>query len=321
MRKRVPHAASQHHLPLLGDVNRPKIKLKFIRRLSYQNEDPRMNIKTTLALIALFAVSGCATVTVERAKGIASSGKSYVETLKKVNEFALDQSISFSADILPNLPRIGTVIDENTSAVKDRALLIGLAHNYLDGLSTYFTELDALAGGDQSDATGKALGSVIDGLKNPPIGLTISDDRKKALTGLAGFVAKQVHASAVEKALVRDADVIAQALAVSEQMLNEQISWVTTRAEAVRARRYELEVKKPFVAGEQLGIDWKKKWEDAARTPPAVALLVSAKQASSEMQSAWVSVLRGGYSFAELQVVLKNVRDGLEAARVLKESK
>lgn len=280
-----------------------------------------MNNRFIVTALCALVMAGCSTVPVDRAIGISATGKAYVETLKKVNDLALDNSIDFSANLLPNLPRMEAVLAEHTDEIKKRSLLIGSAHEYLNSLASYFSELDALAKGDQSEATAKALGQVAESLKAEPIELKLSDDKKKAITGLAGFVAKQIHAAAVEKALVRDADTVAQALAISERMLDEQISWVSFREGADRKMKYENSVKKPFLDGKTLGPDWKKAWSSEVRIPPVIALLSEAKKASGEMQKAWIDILRGQYSYAEIQSSLKNVKAGIEAITALKNAK
>lgn len=274
-----------------------------------------------IATLCTLIFAGCSTVSVDRAIGVSAAGKAYVETLKKVNDLALDTSIEFTANLLPTLPRTEASLDAHTEEIKKRSLLIGNAYEYLDGLASYFSELEALAQGDQSEATAKALGQVAESLKAEPLELKLSDDKKKEFTGLAGFVAKQVHTAAVEKALVRDADTVAQALAISEKLLDEQIRWVRLREDAVRKKKYIDDVKKPFVADNQLGSDWKKAWTAEVRTPKVIALLSEAKRATGEMQKVWINVLRGQYSYVEMQSALKNVKVGIEAILALRDTK
>ena len=272
-----------------------------------------------LALVAC-VTTACSTVAVDRAQGVAVTGSAYVVTMKKVNDLALDDSISFSADVLPDMPRDADTLNAVTQELIQRAQLIADAQKYFDGLNDYFAALEALASDDQSAATAKALGDVAESLKNSPVELKLTDAKRDALTGLAAYIDKQVHAVAVEKALKRDADTIAQALAVSEKMLDEQIRWITFRERLVRQKAYNDTVQKPFVAGDTLGADWKKSWSDYIRTPPTIALLTDAKKASADMQKAWIDVLRGQYSFAEIQASLKNVQAGLDAAKALKDA-
>jgi hypothetical protein len=282
-----------------------------------------MSLRLLISVSAVLVSTGCSTVAVDRAQGVADTGTKYVETMKKVNDLALDKSITFTATLLArDVPRDDAVLQQTTDAIQERSKLVGSAAAYFDGLATYFAELEALAKGDQSAATSDALGKVADSLKAEPFGLTLSDDKKKALTGLAGFVAKQVHAAAVEKALTRDADTVAQALALSTQMLDEQIRWINVREAASRKKAFEDNVRKPFLTpSKELGDDWKKAWSDYVRTPPVIALLGEAKKASDDMQKAWRNVLRGQYSFAEIQASLNNVKAGIEALAALKEAK
>lgn len=280
-----------------------------------------MKTRLLVTSILAFTVAGCATVPIERAQGVSSSGKQYVETLKEVNNLALDESIKFSANLLPRLSRTEDVLVTTTDEIKKRAQLIGQAHEYYDALATYFAELEALANGDQSESTANALSKVADSLKAQPVALELSDDKKKALTGLTGFVAKQVHAAAVEKALVRDADTVAQALTVSEQMLDEQIRWISVREKAERDRKFNSGVKKPFISGAELGSDWKDAWSSYVRTAPVIALLTDAKKASVEMQRSWINILRAQYSHAETLAALKKVKEGLEAVSALRNAR
>ena len=274
-----------------------------------------------IAILCILVLAGCSTVSVNRATGVSATGKAYVETLKKVNVLALDKSIDFTANLLPSLPRNDDTLDANTDEIKKRSLLIGTADEYLNGLASYFSELEALAKGDQSEATAKALGQVAESLKFEPIELKLSDEKKKAITGLAGFVSKQVHAAAVEKALLRDADTVAQALAISEKLLDEQIGWIKHREDAERKKKYNEDVRKPFVTGGQLDSNWKKAWSTEVRTTPVIALLSQAKKASVEMQKAWIDILRGQYSYLEIQSALNNVKAGIDAISELKDAK
>lgn len=280
-----------------------------------------MKIRNLVVAFGIVGLVGCSTVSVDRAIGVSETGKAYVKTLKKVNDLALDNSIEFTANMLPTLPRTEEALMEHTDEIKARVELVGSAHEYLDRLANYFSELEALSKGDQSEATEKAVGQVADSLKAEPIKLSLSDERKKALTGLAGYVAKQFHAAAVEKALKRDADVVAQALAISEKMLDEQIQWINLRETAVRKKKFIDDVKKPYVGGANLGPEWKKAWSSEVRTPPVIALLAEAKNASTEMQKAWINVLRGQYSYSEIQAALNNVKAGIDAITALKNSK
>jgi len=279
-------------------------------------------LRVVLLVAATLASSGCSTVVVSRAQGVAETGKVFVQTMSKVNDLALDRTIDFTAGFLAtSVPRTESDLSDLTKPFQARSELIGEYKAYLQSLSDYFGELEGLSKGDQSEGTSTALGKFADSLKAEPIKLKISGERRKALTGLAGLVAKQVHAAAVEKALVRDADTIAQAIAVTEKMLEEQKRWITLRERAAREQNYTLKVKAPFIAGQALSEDWKKAWVAYVRTPPTTVLLDEAESAAASMQKAWRGVLRADYSFAEIQASLLNVKTGIDALAALKESK
>lgn len=279
-------------------------------------------LRILVSLAVLVASTGCSTVVVNRAQGVAETGKVFAQTMGKVNDLALDRSIGFTANFLTtSVPRTDTDLSSQTVPIQARSKLIGGYKTYLQGLSDYFGELEGLSKGDQSDGTATALGKFADALKAEPVGLELSEGRKKALTGLAGLVAKQVHAAAVEKALIRDADTVAQAIAISEKMLEEQKRWITLRERATRELDYAHKVKGPFIAGQTLSEDWKKAWTTYVRTPPTTILLEEAEAATANMQKAWRGVLRADYSFAEIQASLLGVKAGIDALSALKESK
>ena len=279
-------------------------------------------LRILILVAAVIASAGCSTVVVNRAQGVAETGKVFGQTMGKVNDLALDRSIDFTATFLAtSAPRTDSALSDLTKSLQERSKLIGEYKTYLKALADYFWELEGLSKADQSESTAIALSKFADVLKAEPIELKISDERKNALTGLAGLVAKQVHAAAVEKALTRDADTVAQAIAVTEKMLEEQKRWITFRERAEREQNYSLKVEAPFVAGQTLSEDWKEAWITYVRTPPTTVLLDEAESAAASMQKAWRGILRADYSFAEIQASLLNVKAGIDALTTLKESK
>ncbi|MBI5258190.1 MAG: hypothetical protein HY855_16925 [Burkholderiales bacterium] len=259
-------------------------------------------------------LAGCSTVVVNRAQGAATTGKAYAATLKQVNDLALSKSIGFGADFLAGkAPRTEAALAEATEVHRDRIRTVGESSAYLDQLAAYFTGLEALAKGDASTEIGDALGGVADALKKEPFGVKLSDERKAALTGLAKFIARQAHAAAVTKALERDADTVAQAIGLSDQMLHTVGRWIEAQESLVQKEAFEQKVKKPFLGGTALGDDWKKAWIAHVQGPPVVAVLKSARQASTSLQGAWQNLLTGQYTLDEVLVSLRNVQAGIDA--------
>ncbi|WP_209672719.1 hypothetical protein [Delftia tsuruhatensis] len=275
-------------------------------------------IAFTLAVL----MTGCSTVATTRGKAVAEVGKKYVETMGEVNDLAYEKTLTFSANLLGAqvAPRLMSELDAFTESHQARGKLIAEYKAYLAGLTEYFAGLEALAGGDQSEATSAAMGKVIDTLKAPPAKLKISDERKTALTGLTGMVAKGVHNAAVEKALIRDADIIAQALAVTDKMLDEHIRQIEFREKAAREKLYAENVVKPFGASIALNEEWKRAWITYVRISPAIAILQEGQKASTDMQRAWKDALRGNYSFSEIQATLASTKAKIEALAAVKDA-
>lgn len=279
-----------------------------------------------IAVTLLLSSVGCSTVVVDRATGAAVTGKAYATTLKNVNDLALERSLDFGANLLAANPafdgkRDATVLNQVTEAHQQRLRTVSESSAYLDTLSVYFSGLEALAKGDPSEATANALGGVVDALKNEPFNVQLSDERRKALTGLAGFVSKQVHAATLEKVLQRDADRVAQAIAVSDEMLNTVAGWIT-RQETLEAKKTFAEsVEKPFASGASLGSDWKNAWKSYVRGPAVNEVLTDAKKASGDLGRAWTNLLSGQYTFDEVLASLKNVQAGIDAIAALVKSK
>jgi hypothetical protein len=264
--------------------------------------------------MALLMTAACASKTPLQTEGLATTGKQYTSTLKKVNSFALDHTLEFTADLLPNLPRENSTLMQHTEAMRQRAAMLQSTANYLDMQALYFAELSALAKGDTSTGTTRALKKLVEALnKSPDLG-GIPRTTKEALAGLAGHVASWKHSAQVREELLRSAEPVAQALLMNQLVLEEQIQWITQREALARQVEYREKVLKPFVGDKKLGETWKKAWIADIKQQPSIELLEQARAASIEMQQAWVNVLRGEGSFAHLQGVFDQLNSNIQAA-------
>lgn len=272
------------------------------------------NMCSLPAVLVLAALSGCAGPTPLETEGVAKSGRQYLNTLKKVNEFALDNTLEFTADLLPELPRNETTLQQQTDAMRERvALQIDVAA-YFDAQLMYFEELDALAKGDHSTGTARALRKFVEALNKAPDSPGITRVTKTAVTGLAAQVVQWKHSNAVAKVLERDADAVGRALLMNQYILEEQIQWITRREELARQVEYREKVLKPYVGSKKLPEAWKKAWIADIKQPPTIELLEQAKSASVDMQQAWVNVLRGQGSFEHLRSTFAQINENIQAA-------
>ncbi len=274
-----------------------------------------------LQLISRFAVcfalvltAACASKTPLQVDGLAATGKQYTTTLKKVNSFALDHTLEFTAGLLPNLPRDNATLLVHTQAMRQRAELLQTTSDYLDMQALYFAELSALAKGDTSTGTTRALRKLVEALNKAPDVGGIPRVSKEAVAGLAGHVASWKHSAQVREELQRSAEPVAHALLLNQHILQEQIQWITQREELARQVEYREKVLKPFVEDKKLGETWKNAWMKYIKQVPTIELLEQAKAASIDMQQAWVNVLRGEGSFEHLQGVFDQLNSNIQAA-------
>lgn len=264
--------------------------------------------------LAVLATAACASTTPTQLEGVAKTGRQYTQTLKKVSSFALDHSLEFTADLLPELPRDNATLQVQTEAMRDRARLLDELSMYFDTQALYFSELEALAKGDTSAGTARALKKLVEALnKSPELG-GITRVRKDAMAGLAGHVADWKHSVDVKAVLIRDAETVGQALLLNQLVLEEQIEWVTQRETLARQVEYREKIQKPFVGEKKLPEAWKKAWIADIKRPPTIALLQEAREASLAMQQAWVDVLRGQGGFDHLRAALDQINTYLQAA-------
>lgn len=266
-----------------------------------------------LCLVVL-TTTACASKTLSQFEGVAKTGGQYTETLKKVNAFALDHSLEFTADLLPELPRENDTLQAQTEVMRKRAQMLSELASYLDTQARYFAELEALAKGDTSAGTSRSLKKLVEALnKSPDLG-GITRVSKEAMAGLAGHVADWKHSAEVKAVLIRDADTVSQALLLNQLSLEEQIQWVTRREALARQVEYREKVEKPFVDDKKLSETWKKAWIADIKRPPTIALLEQARQVSLTMQQAWLDVLRGQGGFEHMCASLDQIASNLQAA-------
>lgn len=243
---------------------------------------------------------------------MAEGGQQYVSTLKKVNALALSHSLEFTADLLPNLPRTQATLEDHTQAMRERAQTVSLVNTYLDLQAQYFAQLQAFAKGDQSAATQKNVKALADALGAVPNLPGLATPIKNSVASLAGHVATAAHNREVALVLQRDASVVGQALLFNQQVLEEQMQWITFREQLAREVAYRDEVEKPYLADKKLGETWKKAWMNSIKPPPTIALLEEARQASLRMQQAWLDVLRGQGSMNQLSGVFTELQASIQ---------
>ncbi|MCQ8897398.1 hypothetical protein NQT62_13230 [Limnobacter humi] len=274
---------------------------------------PLKCLQNLAVAVLVSTTAACSTSPVSStAQQVAEGGQQYVSTLKKVNVLALDHSLEFTADLLPNLQRTQSTLEEQTQTMRERAQAVSLVNAYLDLQAQYFAQLQALAKGDQTAATQKNVKALADALGVVPNLPGLAAPIKNSVASLAGHVATAAHNREVALVLQRDASVVGQALLFNQQVLDEQIQWMTFREQLAREVAYRDNVEKPYLAEKKLGEAWKKAWMSSIKPPPNIALLEEARQASLRMQQAWLDVLRGQGNMNQLSGVFTELQASIQ---------
>lgn len=233
---------------------------------------------------AVLACSACATAPVNTATNAAQAGRQYATTVKQLNQFALDESLGFTANLLPQLPRQADVLQAQTDAMRQRVVLVDSVAVQLDQLGRYFELLNAVASGDDSVATGKALGQLASGFK---IASSSVGD------GIGRLVANSHHSGQMAKVLQRDAAPVSAAMQAVQAQLALEIGWTRANALANQQAYWQSKIEGPYVEGKTLPASWKTAWINTLKTPDLELLLRDAQTATDHMVQAWHALLRG----------------------------
>ncbi|MFN4327840.1 MAG: hypothetical protein ACK4FF_03090 [Limnobacter sp.] len=256
---------------------------------------PRPSLFGVLALC--MALQACSSLTARKTADWAEQGQQYVLVMREVNSLAQDESLNFTADVLPNLPRTLDTLKTQTDEMRKRIRLAQAMDECHAQLGLYFKSLAQLAQGQQVAQAERTARELAASLKGMPTELKAQLAVPEVNAGFAGklaeAVAKGQRNATLDRLLTEHAATIGEVLALNEQVLVEQSRWITLRARLAREVTYRDQVEKPFLADKPLGEAWKKAWIRELKAPSTIALLDDARQASVAMQDTWVQVVSG----------------------------
>ena len=298
-------------------------------------------MRTVLGWACAVAVltSGCATVSIERAKDLSTAGVAYAQAMAAISQAGMEASIDADSAVqirsMPRAPVSDPVVRDarivRLAALDDElvktVVLYATFETSANALEAYFKGLQALAGGSPAAATEesvKQLAGRVNAL-NAALqskGSPLSDAKINALGGLAGLVAAQVHGAAVARALERDATVIGTCLSLQEMVLQKAKMDITNNLVEAGNRYYVDRVQAPYARG-QMSDGWpaaRLNYLKVKALSQNSAAVESAQAASQQMQLVWKRILSGEYSAPELVALLKDTDDLLAAAATLKAS-
>ena len=296
---------------------------------------------TLLSMLALALLTGCATVSVERAKNVSSAGIAYAQATAGVIDVAMNASIDASSErqvrSKPRLPvsesdqavRAASLKELDGELTKNVAIYVRLKRS-VNAVEAYFEALQQLADGATAEATETAVKSLADrinGLNNAldksdsgrPL---ISDEQRGAITGLAKLVVKQVHGALLARALERDAATVGRALALQELVLKAASDDIRANLNDAAARFYTDRVVGPYMTG-NLGAAWvedRRSYLKAHAIGSTTEAISAAEAAARQIQTVWERILSGEYSAKELTSTLKDTEELLVAVAALKDA-
>jgi len=290
-------------------------------------------IVAALLVAGLTALSGCASVAVERGKDLSTAGIAYSKASAAVVDLAIDAAIDSSSYKMRSTVASGATTPERTDAriesLKEKdEILVTDVRTYakikrsLGAIEAYFTGLQELSG-DAVEASVKGLADRVNGvstaLQHDP---KLTDPRKNALGGFAKFLVKEAHGAAVARALERDADMIGKAMVLQEIALQVAMSDIKALADEQWARFRQQRLEAPFGAG-GVGDSWiadRKIYVKGVALGSATEGIKTAEQAAHQMQDIWGRILSGKSSGAEFNLMLKDLNEALDAANALKKA-
>jgi hypothetical protein len=292
--------------------------------------------------VLLLGLTGCSTVSVDRAQKFSAAGIAYAKATNAVVDQAIDASLDASSERQVRIRPREPVSNPDTQAARQANLReLNTEHtetivNYarlkesIRALEAYFAALGELAGGSPADDVEKAVTSLADrvnGLNNAldrtsggsPL---VSDAQKGAIASLSKAVARQIHGAVVAKALERDAPVIGRALVLQQMTLQAASADIRANLKDAAAAFYTDRIEGPYKNGtiDRGWIEDRRVYLKAAALGDDPGSIATAEAAGQQVQAAWMRILSGEYSIEELAAVLKDTQELLAAVSALKEA-
>ena len=301
-------------------------------------------MRETLLPIVLVAIllQGCAAVQVQRAKDLSTAAVRFSDTTLVVIDAAVDAAINADSQAQVRAARPATTEEAQARRkqqletlnvdLAETVVLYQSTKSQVNTLKAYFVALQDLANGspaEQVEASVKTLGERVNGLSAALEGSAstakprLSTAKVDAIAGLAGKVAEQVHGSKLASALRRDAPIIGKALALQERVLVTAGDDIRNELNQINNIFFVDKVERPYILGTP-GSSWpddRRRYLKARALNQTQAVVASAAVAAGQMQAVWERILAGSFSASEINIVLKETDDLLDAVAAFKAAK
>lgn len=269
------------------------------------------NARIVLTLIIALVLTGCVSQVKqvkEQTSTFADTGLDFVKATRKVNELSQKESLAFSAEILPNMPRTEIVLQTQSDLMRTRLNLLQRQRKQLDLLERYFGSMNTLAKGSASSKTEQVLADLMYAMKD------LLDVTRKESSDYADLLVEYKGSSSLRRTLQKDGPIIEATLTHIAQGLEQQSEWLTLRSELSRTVQFRDEVQKPFLSDKALSSRWKKAWIESVTPPPSEEALLKATQTAHALVQAWREYATGEENTTDMGLLLNQLNRSISQA-------
>lgn len=267
-----------------------------------------LNFRYVLVLLLAVTLSGCAIQTKqvrEQTFTFADTGVDFVKAARKVNEISQKESLSFSAELLPNLPRTDGVLSAQSDQIRTRLELLERQRKQLDLMERYFGHLKELTKGSGQPKTEQVLADLMYAMKD------LLDVTRKESADYAELAVDYRGVSSLRRTMQKDGPVIEATLLNIAKTLEQQSQWLELRSELSQTVLFRDAVQKPFLADKALGARWKKAWIESVSPPPSQEALLKAQQAAYALVRAWRDYTDGEENTTDMTLLINQLNQSL----------
>lgn len=275
--------------------------------------------------LATILMGGCVTLSIRQGKDLSTSGIAYTQAVDKLLDAATDRVIDFDTKELKKSRRgsdlRGMIIQKNDE-LSNLLTQIARFRAQTKLLKTYFLNLQALADSPVKDDAGGAVQSLSDSISKLNKELrgkeNLTEDEKKQIGALGGYVAGTIHAAKIKRALARDAEVIGRYLAHQENQVENITKILRDRFLAENDLFLNEKVIAPYVDKNQaLGKGWANDRKQWIKNQFISQQLVTAKEAAKQLRGVWVDILQGKTDINSLSVLISDMNEFVTTVQAL----
>ncbi len=278
--------------------------------------------------LSVLLICGCLSQTIQQGKNLSASGIAYTEAVDKLLDVTTDRVIDFDTEELKKTRRgsdLRKMITQKNAALSDVLAEIGKFRSQTKLLKTYFLNLQALSDSPIKDDAGGAVKSLSDSISklNKELGgkdgkENLTEDEKKEIGALGGFVANTIHPAKIKRALTRDAEIVGIYLVQQENQIKNITETLQDRFLAENDFFREKKVIAPYVdKNHPIPAEWANNRKLWIKTQFVSQQLEISKKAAKELRAVWAEILQGKTDIDSLSVLISDVNEFVTTVQAL----